>query len=406
MSLEDTARELGVQIPGDDAPQHAWQKLILEQILNMSVMHKDLGADIKVTQSKVENLEKRASEHEIHGDAVDRRIKLLEEENRELKEHLLRQEAAQKRNNLIFTGIKEVRREAPENIRRELNNALNQISTFYNNAAQCRMELFKRIGKRVNGRPRSLLVTFQSYSDVDLIMSGRSELPPGVYVREDLPYELENRRKHLYPILRKAKQGKYKNKCRMELDKLIIDSHVYTYAPVNNLGDLPDDLNVESLCEKENKDCVVFLGSGSKMSNMYQCNFNVDGVTYSSSEQYIQSGKAQLFDDDITHAKIMKCVNPFECKKLGYNVKNFDPTKWSQECEGIAMKGCLEKVKQNDDIKMRLLQTGTLKIGEASKDTLWGTGYTMSHSSAMIPSTWIGKNLMGDVLMRIRYELK
>ena len=45
-------------------------------------------------------------------------------------------------------------------------------------------------------------------------------------------------------------------------------------------------------------------------------------------EQYIQSEKAKLFDDDISQAKIMGEVNPYKMKKLGAKVKKFNMDKW------------------------------------------------------------------------------
>ena len=40
-------------------------------------------------------------------------------------------------------------------------------------------------------------------------------------------------------------------------------------------------------------------------------------------EQYIQAGKAELFDDDSAYHKIINATSPFEMKKEGSNLKNY-----------------------------------------------------------------------------------
>ena len=60
------------------------------------------------------------------------------------------------------------------------------------------------------------------------------------------------------------------------------------------------------------------------MSNWYHVSFTVDGITYSSSEQYMMYQKALLFDDTETASKILDNDDPSTIKALGRMVAPFD----------------------------------------------------------------------------------
>ena len=48
----------------------------------------------------------------------------------------------------------------------------------------------------------------------------------------------------------------------------------------------------------------------------YPCRFEVDGVTYTSAEQYMMAEKAKLFGDDEIRAEILNISDPRKCKAL------------------------------------------------------------------------------------------
>ena len=58
-----------------------------------------------------------------------------------------------------------------------------------------------------------------------------------------------------------------------------------------------------------------------RLSVTFTLVFVKDGVRYVCVEQYIQARKAEIFDDDIAHAKIMNSLSPHEMKKIGSRVK-------------------------------------------------------------------------------------
>jgi ribA/ribD-fused uncharacterized protein len=129
---------------------------------------------------------------------------------------------------------------------------------------------------------------------------------------------------------------------------------------------------------------------------------------YTSNEQYIQSSKAQLFDDDSTHARIMQTSNPYDIKQLGKEVKDFVQQRWEQEARKVATDGCMAKFSQNGHLLVleALIKTGHRIIGEASKDTFWGVGKSLSDETILESDAWTGQNLLGEILMNVRDQLQ
>lgn len=289
----------------------------------------------------------------------------------------------------------------------KLVHVFNHMFVFNGYGSKVAISKLHRVGPYVKGQNRPVVVHFMRHSDVELILNNRSQLPKDVYVREDYPPEVESRRRVLRPILTKAKKmDAYKGKCRLVHDKLILKGKTYTVEPINNLNGLPAELCPRSLAEKENDNVIVFFSQGSPLSNFHYAPFTVNNVNYTSNEQYIQASKAQLFDDDKTHAKIMQTSNPYDIKKLGNEVKNFVKQRWQQEAKKVAIAGCLAKFSQNGHLLEALIKTDGKLIGEASKDSFWGVGKSLSDETVLDSTSWAGENLLGNVLMTVRDQLK
>ena len=60
------------------------------------------------------------------------------------------------------------------------------------------------------------------------------------------------------------------------------------------------------------------------LSQWQKCSFEIDGVSYSSAEQYMMAEKARTFGDDETLEKILSAKLPGKIKALGREVKGFD----------------------------------------------------------------------------------
>ncbi|XP_057314510.1 uncharacterized protein F44E2.8-like [Hydractinia symbiolongicarpus] len=156
----------------------------------------------------------------------------------------------------------------------------------------------------------------------------------------------------------------------------------------------------------ESKKVVLFYGSDDIYSQFYPCSFTVDGVRYNCCEQYMMHQKALLFKDQEMASKIMKETNPRIIKSYGRKVKNFDDEVWTENCRDVVYKGNLAKFSQNENLKSKLLLTGTKLIAEASPtDRRWGIGLSKSNSKSHKPKEWRGKNWLGGAIMKVRSEL-
>lgn len=59
------------------------------------------------------------------------------------------------------------------------------------------------------------------------------------------------------------------------------------------------------------------------LSQWYDCYFEIDGIVYHTTEQYMMATKAKLFNDDEIFDEIMKAYSPAEYKKLGRKIRGY-----------------------------------------------------------------------------------
>lgn len=118
-------------------------------------------------------------------------------------------------------------------------------------------------------------------------------------------------------------------------------------------------------------------------------------------EHYLMYHKAILMNDIDTANEIISTKTPNAAKALGRKVKNWDQTKWNNNCEIIMYNGLLLKTIQHTIIHKSLLETGNKIIAEASPyDSIWGIGCLKSQ--AKDPENWPGTNLLGKAWMKVR----
>lgn len=142
-------------------------------------------------------------------------------------------------------------------------------------------------------------------------------------------------------------------------------------------------------------------------SNWYMAPFEIDGFTYHSVEQYMMARKAMLFRDEERFVAILKAETPERCKRLGRDVTPYDDASWFAIARDVVREACLAKFRQNPDLKLDLLATGTRPIAEASPfDRVWGIGLDAAEAVRTPMHKWPGRNLLGHVLMEVRQILR
>ncbi|WP_052390704.1 NADAR family protein [Streptomyces sp. NRRL B-24484] len=147
------------------------------------------------------------------------------------------------------------------------------------------------------------------------------------------------------------------------------------------------------------------IGAGS-LSQWWPGAFTVDGVTYRTAEHWMMAGKARLFQDEETLARILTAPTPGEAKKLGRMVRGFDDERWVAERFELVVAGNVAKFGQDEALRNYLLGTSQRVLVEASPlDRLWGIGLAADNERATRPHEWRGLNLLGFALMEARARL-
>lgn len=143
------------------------------------------------------------------------------------------------------------------------------------------------------------------------------------------------------------------------------------------------------------------------LSNWYLSDFSVDGIQYSSMEQYMMYQKALLFQDMEIAKQILNTSNVGKIKALGRSVKNYEDVIWNGMRQIIVYQGLLQKFQQNTELKEKLLATQEHLLAEcAVQDKIWGIGLSMKDERRLHLDKWQGQNLLGFSLMRVRSALK
>jgi len=145
---------------------------------------------------------------------------------------------------------------------------------------------------------------------------------------------------------------------------------------------------------------------GEIFSQWFPCNMTIDGIPYTSAEQYMMHQKAVYFKDNETAMKILMTDDPREQKSLGRKVRNFDESLWRIISFSIVYRGNYEKFTQNDYLKKELLSTGDRILVEASPyDTIWGIGLQENSPDNEDPKNWRGANLLGQAITIVKQEI-
>ena len=310
---------------------------------------------------------------------------------------------------LIIRGIKEEPKENEEmcceKIYRELANTISgsDPDERFTTAKTLTIKKCRQLGKFKRDRIRPISVEFVHKEDRTYILENRSYLNEGIFADKEYPVEVDRIRRSLLPILRAAKKmDKYKDQSRMNYDRVVIQGKDYS---LNNLHELPEDLNAFKVSSKSTDDTVGFFGEINPLSNFHPAKFTLDGQEFISSEQYIQATKAYYFNDLESYQKIMGCKTSFDCKQLAWSINNVDGKKWDAVARSLCEKGIREKFLQNPHLMHVLIEkTSNKTIVECANDRLWGNGKALSEESCLNRDVWISQGILGQILENVRAE--
>ena len=142
------------------------------------------------------------------------------------------------------------------------------------------------------------------------------------------------------------------------------------------------------------------------LSNWYPSCFKIDGIVFSSMEQFMMYRKAICFYDDNIADKILETNDAARIKDLGRHVSGYDENHWNGVRQLVVYEGLLAKFSQNTKLKEQLKATGNAVLAEcAVKDRIWGIGLSMNDQDRLDRAKWKGQNLLGYALMMVRDRL-
>ena len=142
------------------------------------------------------------------------------------------------------------------------------------------------------------------------------------------------------------------------------------------------------------------------LSNWYLSDFSINGISFTSMEQYMMYQKAVCFQDKNIAEQILATKDVAKIKELGRCVSGYNDQYWNGVRQIIVFEGLLAKFTQNELLKKQLKDTQNAILAEcAVKDCIWGIGLSMNDSNRLKPELWKGQNLLGFALMIVRNKI-
>lgn len=128
-------------------------------------------------------------------------------------------------------------------------------------------------------------------------------------------------------------------------------------------------------------------------------------IKFTCAEQFMMYCKAGRFHDTETQRLVLATTSPKEQKRLGKLTAGFTDASWDEVKSAVVVAGNIAKFGQDLKLKGKLLGTGErLLVEAASRDRVWGIGYTAKH--AMSHRQHWGENRLGKALMEARAFLR
>lgn len=151
---------------------------------------------------------------------------------------------------------------------------------------------------------------------------------------------------------------------------------------------------------------IVFFSRHSYLSNHNLSHFVYDGITYTSTEQFLTRARALFAKNYWVAERALQTDDPQELKKFLVRMAADGRREEWRAIVGSHFKPALRaKFLFNDKARKFLVETGDRTIGEASIDQFWGIGMSLSDHRVFNVNLW-GNNFLGKALMELRDELK
>ena len=143
------------------------------------------------------------------------------------------------------------------------------------------------------------------------------------------------------------------------------------------------------------------------LSNWYISPFDLDGIHYTSTEQYIMYQKCIVFGDKKSADAILVTNDTGKQQEIGRNAAGYIGKVWEGMRQVVALRGLYAKFSQNPELLQKLLDTGDAYLVECARtDITWACGRTLDSDEKHYTDKWLGQNILGFALMEVRTGLR
>ncbi len=143
------------------------------------------------------------------------------------------------------------------------------------------------------------------------------------------------------------------------------------------------------------------------LSNWYISPFELNGIRFSSAEQFIMYSKCTAFGDADSAKAVLETDDPARQQAIGRKAKGYNGNVWAGMRQMVAYEGLTAKFGQNEELKRKLTDTGDAVLVECSgSDRVWACGIRPDDERRFDASLWDGTNILGFTLMHVRDRLK
>lgn len=143
------------------------------------------------------------------------------------------------------------------------------------------------------------------------------------------------------------------------------------------------------------------------LSNWYTSPFDLDGMHFSSVEQYIMYRKCMIFGDETSAKAVLATEDTATQQAIGRKAAGYIGSVWAGMRQMVVLRGLMAKFSQNEDLKQKLLDTGDAHLVEcAGSDKIWACGIRLNDDKRFDAANWTGNNILGFALMEVRAILR
>ena len=161
-------------------------------------------------------------------------------------------------------------------------------------------------------------------------------------------------------------------------------------------------------CEHEDRFITLFYGEKSPLSNFFRVRIHdtFTGKHYPTAEHYYQARKSEFFGDKSLSDRIRRAPSAFLAKRMGQRIPGFNKQIWREQAKDIMKDVVRTKFEQYPHLRHYLLHFTNASIAECTRrDQFFGNGVDINDENCFNPSRWNGRNVMGEILQELKFEL-